>query len=62
MNLTISLYEKRELGGICHTSQSGLAQLGLTWIGLECGELLGTAQKQRKCGERTPLLFTVHEV
>lgn len=29
---------------------SGLALSGLTWTGLGCGELLGTAQKRRKCG------------
>lgn len=37
--LTMSLSERRQLGGICHTAQLGLAQLGLTWTSSECGEL-----------------------
>lgn len=50
MNLTMNLSEKRQLGGTRLTAQPGLAQFGPTWTGLEFGELLGTAQKQRKCG------------
>lgn len=39
VNLTMILSERRQLGGIYHTAQLGLAQLGQTWTSSECGEL-----------------------